>query len=129
MPQTRGVYIMKILITGSRNIKDNLPQTVYDKIDEHIEQGDEFLIGDRAGCDIYIQRDLCNKVYNYVMVYVSGWREISKNNIGRWPEKHCPIGILSGDNNLEKDFAMSEDADAGIVIWDGDVPSLSRHNL
>lgn len=112
---------MKILITGSRNIKDNLPQTVYDKIDEHIEQGEEFLIGDRAGFDMYVQRDLCNKLCSYVTVYVSGWREISKNNIGRWPEEHCPIGVSSGyGDNLERTFAMSEDADAGIVIWDGE---------
>lgn len=112
---------MKIFITGSRYIEDNLPKTVYDKIDDHMDQGDEFLIGDRAGFDSYVQRDLCNKLYDYVTVYVSGWREKSKNNIGRWSEEYCPIGVLFWyDYNIERDFAMAEDADAGIVIWDGE---------
>ena len=110
---------MKIFISGSRILKENIPDTVLLKIQEHIDEGADFLIGDCEGVDKAIQQYLNDKSYDNVTIYASGERV--RNNIGFWKEIHCPIGVDAFRYSfyIEKDFTMAEDADCGLVIWDG----------
>lgn len=112
---------MKIFISGSRTYEGNIPEVVLHKIDEHISKGDEFLIGDSKGIPQHIQKHLANLSYDKVIVYVSGGKT-SRYNMGRWKEELCPVGTNSTKYSfyIEKDFIMAEDADFGIVVWDGE---------
>jgi hypothetical protein len=109
---------MKVFIGGSRSINvfnEDIHKLLYNEFND----GSEILVGDAAGVDSEIQRFCVLKKYNKVIVYASNGRV--RNNIGNFPVKSIRAeGKLSPlEFYTKKDIAMAEDADYGIVIWDG----------
>ena len=109
---------MNIFISGSISI-GKLPSPAVKKIDSIISKNFTILIGDAKGVDLQVQKYLFSKNYNNVIVYFVGLK--IRNNIGNWRTKE-----IFGDNNKRgrelytlKDIAMAEDADYGLMIWDG----------
>jgi len=109
---------MKVFISGSISI-NKLSALAINKIDSAINKNLAIIIGDAGGVDLQVQKHLYEKNYNNVIVYIVG-RE-ARNNAGNWETKKIP-----GDKNKKgrelfalKDIAMAEDADYGLMIWDG----------
>lgn len=115
---------MKIFVNGSRNVKQDIPALICNKIDKYMESSDVFLLSGNAGIDMSVQKYLSAQKYDKVTLYFSGDRK-HKTNMGGWNEEHCPVGFKSTSYKyyIEKDFAMAEDADEGIIIWDGESKS------
>jgi PDZ domain-containing secreted protein len=109
---------MQIFISGSISIKA-LDTEVTCLLDSIMADGQTVLIGDAFGVDKLVQQYLFERNYQFVTVYFSGAKV--RNNIGGWQTKQ-----ISNDNNLTgksmyqlKDVAMAQDADCGLMIWDG----------
>lgn len=113
---------MKILISGPGNYRNCIPEAFLHKIDECIRQEDELLVCDRNEVDKQVQQYLYNQMYDNVTVYISGRKGPYSYNIGPWREEYCPIGTGSGKYAyyIEQYFVMAEDADIGIIMWDGE---------
>jgi len=110
---------MKIFISGSISIKQ-LPPLALEKIDSIIEKNYIIIIGDAKGVDLLVQEYLLKKKYNDVTVYFTG--EKVRNNTGKWETNQ----IIADTGNIKgrqlytiKDKAMANDADYGLMIWDG----------
>ena len=116
--------VMKIFISGSTITDEKLPKDVVERLDEYIDRGDEFLIGDKGGISRCIKEYLYHKVYDAATVYVVGDGGNSCNKL--WQEEYCPVGVYGTKHSyyIEADFAMAEEADIGIVIWDGESIAL-----
>lgn len=110
---------MNIFISGSINIS-KLPKSAVQKIDSIIKKNYTILIGDAKGVDLNIQKYLMKKNYNNIIVYFAGER--IRNNVGNWKTKN--IKSFSNEKGRElytlKDKAMAQDADYGLMIWDGE---------
>jgi hypothetical protein len=109
---------MQIFISGSISIQALNPQAI-NRLDSIIADGQTVLIGDAFGVDKLVQQYLFEHNYLPVIVYYSG--DELRNNIGNWQTKQ-----ITNDNNLTgrrmyqlKDMAMAQDADCGLMIWDG----------
>ena len=119
---------MRIFISGTQFVRNTgdekrweVPETVKKCLDELILSESDILIGDCAGIDNRVQEYLSNKKYDNVTVYVSGSKGFTRNNIGKWMEKHFRAqGQTAYSYRIEKDFRMAEDAESGIAIWDGE---------
>ncbi|WP_461256276.1 hypothetical protein [Treponema sp. R80B11-R83G3] len=110
---------MNIFISGSISI-NKLPSLALEKINAIIDKNYRILIGDAKGVDLLVQEYLLKKKYNNVIVYFTG--ENIRNNVGNWETNK----IISGTENKKgrelytiKDKAMANDADYGLMIWDG----------
>jgi hypothetical protein len=110
--------MMKIFISGSISFK-SLDLKVINCLDSIIASGQTVLIGDAFGVDKLVQQYLFVHNYQSVVVYYAGNR--IRNNIGHWPTKR-----IGNDDNLTgksmyqlKDAAMAQDADCGLMIWNG----------
>ncbi len=117
---------MKVYISGSKFIgsnywKDDIPAEAFTKVlDEIIEKEEDVIVCDYYGVDEVVQYYLHDKAYKNVTVYVAGKK--TRKNIGNWKEKHC---ITADDANrfryfMDKETAAFEDADYGIIAWDGE---------
>jgi hypothetical protein len=109
---------MNVFISGSISIS-KLPDSAVKKIDNIIKQNFTVLIGDAKGIDLQVQKYLFEKKYNNVIVYFIG--KGIRNNVGKWETKE-----INNDTNKEgrelytlKDVAMANDADYGLMVWDG----------
>jgi len=109
---------MKVFISGSISI-NKLSALAADKIDNIINKNLTIIIGDAKGIDLQVQKYLYEKNYNNITVYIVGPE--ARNNVGNWEIKKIPV-----DKNKKgreffalKDIAMAEDADYGLMIWDG----------
>ena len=109
----------KVFVSGSIAVKE-IPDSVKEVLDSHIESGDTFLVGDASGVDSLIQRYLNDKEYSNVIVYHSGSKIRNKINPD-WQDKaiYVPKGVSGRDFYTAKDEAMTKDCDEGIAIWDG----------
>jgi hypothetical protein len=109
---------MNVFISGSISIS-KLPGSAVKKIDAIIMKDFTILVGDAKGVDLQVQKYLFKKKYNNVIVYFAG-TEI-RNNVGKWRLK--AICNDEGKKGRElyalKDIAMAQDADYGLMIWDG----------
>jgi len=110
---------MNIFISGSISI-NKLPPLALEKINAIIAKNYTILIGDAKGVDLLVQEYLLKKKYNNVIVYFTG--ENIRNNVGNWESNK----IIMGTDNKKgrelytvKDKAMANDADYGLMIWDG----------
>ena len=72
---------MKIFVNGSRNVKQDIPALICNKIDEYMESSDEFLLSGNAGVDMSVQKYLSAQKYDKVTLYFSGDRK-HKTNMG-----------------------------------------------
>jgi len=96
----------KVFIAGSRHLS-KLSEDVKRRIDRILDKGLTVIIGDANGVDKAVQKYLSAKHYSNVVIFCmeGGCR----NNVGRWPTRTITA----------KDRAMAEEADYGLMLWDG----------
>lgn len=109
---------MKVFISGSISIK-KLPKYAVEKIENIIKKGFLVLVGDAKGIDSLVQKYLHKKGYKNVIVYFAG-NEL-RNNFGSWKTNQVISSNNEKGRNLYtlKDIQMANDADYGLMIWDG----------
>ena len=109
---------MRVFIGGSKAISI-LTAEFTAELDRIIADGHEILIGDCYGADLLIQKYLVSRHYTKVTVYVSG--DKFRNNTGGFFVRHIavPNGCTGFEFHRQKDIAMAEDADCGLMLWDG----------
>ncbi len=109
----------KVFIAGSRRLS-KLSKDVKRRIDNIVDKGLTVIIGDANGVDKTVQKYLSAKHYSNVVVFCmeGGCR----TNVGMWPTRT----IAASDPGRKdfayfatKDRAMAEEADYGLMLWDG----------
>lgn len=110
---------MKIFIAGARSIA-SLDDDARNRILSICEKGYDILVGDCYGVDTAVQT-VCNNIgYKKTVVYASNG--VPRNNVGNWPVRNIPANAACRgfEYYRQKDIAMSNDADCGYMIWDGE---------
>jgi succinyl-CoA synthetase alpha subunit len=100
---------MNVLIAGSRTI-DKLPDSAIEKIDRVTDAHCIVLIGDSGGVEEQVQNYLSQKKYAKVIVYYAGGK--IRINAGKWETRVISCAAA-------KDKALVNDADFGLLIWNG----------
>ena len=111
MPET-------VFLSGSRKIS-RLNDCIRARIDNVVAKRLHVVVGDANGADKAMQTYLADKRYSAVTVYCANGQ--CRNNIGQWDVKAVSVapGLTGRDFYTQKDVAMAEDADYGLVLWDG----------
>lgn len=109
---------MKIFIAGARSIT-TIPAPVQQRMMNICRSGYEVLVGDCYGVDASVQTFYSKLGYKNVVVYAGNGK--ARNNIGHWYVQNVPIPTyLRGfDFYKQKDVTMANEADYGLMIWDG----------
>jgi hypothetical protein len=110
--------VRKVFLGGSRRIP-RLSESMRKKLDELIARRFEILVGDANGADRAMQQHLTARRYDLVTVYaVTG---ALRNNVGDWCVRHidAPAAARGFALYSVKDVAMTQEADAGLMLWDG----------
>lgn len=109
---------MKVFISGSKKI-EYLTDSIKAVIDKIMAKKHDILIGDCSGVDLEVQEYLKQKKHRKVFVYYVG--NCPRNNVGKF--RSIEVNGNKAKSGYEfyqkKDIKMSEDSDAGLVIWDG----------
>jgi len=110
---------MKIFIAGARDIK-RLDSAVIDKLGSIAENGFDVLVGDAFGVDSAVQKFYADRRYAGVTVFASNGK--ARNNLGNWPVRSIAVAddIKGFDFYVQKDLAMADEADLGLMIWNGE---------
>lgn len=108
---------MNVFIGGSRAVS-KLNTVIRARLDDFIKRGCTILIGDANGADKAVQTYFAKKAYSNVMVFCM---EECRNNVGAWPTRRIqpPLGSKGFTYYAAKDFAMSKEAQCGVMLWDG----------
>jgi hypothetical protein len=108
---------MKVVLGGSRKL-GFIPYPVVSFLNDSIERGDNFFIGDAAGVDSTIQKFMVLRNYQNVQIFSSAG--YVRNNLGNWLEHQIETNLKSKSNALHafKDREMCKRADLGLMIWD-----------
>ena len=108
---------MNVFISGSRDIK-TFDERVLDVLYDELNASANILVGDADGVDAELQKFCRKHDYKNVTVYAANGK--ARNNSG------FPVKNILTDKNMfyknffiQKDIAMTDSADFGIVIWDG----------
>jgi hypothetical protein len=109
----------KVFIAGSRRLS-RLNNDVTSRIDSMMAKNLTIIIGDANGVDRAVQEYLSNRTYAKVNVFCMDGR--CRNNVGDWP-----IRTIAGGDGARRDFsyystkdrAMVQEADYGLMLWDG----------
>jgi hypothetical protein len=115
---TRNRNGTKVFIAGSRRLS-RLNKDVKLRIDKIVDKGLAVMVGDANGVDKAVQRYLSSRHYSNVLVFCmeGGCR----NNVGHWPTRE--VGATPGARGFAyfstKDRVMGEEADYGLMLWDG----------
>ena len=109
----------KVFIAGSRRLS-RMNKEVKSRLDKIIEKGFTVVIGDANGADKAVQGYLSSRRYNNVVVFCmeGGCR----NNVGHWPTQTITAadpGRRDFAYYSAKDRAMVEEANYGLMLWDG----------
>ncbi|MGC2528480.1 MAG: hypothetical protein WA639_12080 [Candidatus Acidiferrum sp.] len=109
----------KIFIAGSRSVS-RLGKDVKERIDNIVDKGLAVIVGDANGIDKAVQRYLDERRYRNVTVFCmeGGCR----NNVGQWPMEKIAAADPSRRDFAyysTKDRAMVDEADYGLMLWDG----------
>lgn len=115
---------MNIFIGGSKDLE--LPEQIFDRLNNIIKKGFRVLIGDNDGMDVKIQFFFYNKNYKNVFIYFAD-NFFCKNNIGRWPSQSVFSYNKGFDFFADKDRTMVRAADYGIIIWNSTSPGTRRN--
>ena len=124
----------KVFFGGSRKL-GRLNQAIRERADNIIAKGYKVLIGDAAGADKAMQKYLADDAYGKVVVFCSG--NVCRNNLGKWETRFVASDREKKDFRFyaEKDKRMSDEADYGFMLWDGEskgtlnnVINLLEHN-
>jgi hypothetical protein len=109
----------KVFIAGSRRLSQ-LNSDVKRRIDNIVDKGFTVIVGDANGVDKAVQRYLNGRNYTHVEVFCM--KGDCRNNVGGWPTR----AITAADTGRRdfayystKDRAMAEEADYGLMLWDG----------
>ncbi|MEE8199550.1 MAG: hypothetical protein V3R29_00130 [Candidatus Acidoferrales bacterium] len=109
----------KVFIAGSRRLS-RLNQDVKRRVDNIIQKSFIVIVGDANGVDKAVQRYLNSRHFTNVVVFCmeGGCR----NNIGAWPTRTISAADPSRRDFAyysTKDRAMVDEADYGLMLWDG----------
>lgn len=109
---------MRVFLGGSLGLELVSPR-VQEHLDTLISQGSDFLIGDARGMDRAFQTYLASRGSDLVTIYFAGDRP--RNNLAGWPVFAVDSGLKSSGHQKHsaKDRQMADDADAGVMVWDG----------
>ena len=110
-----------VFVGGSRRVT-RLPIEARNRINNIVQKGFAVLVGDAQGVDKAVQKYLADVHYDNVTVYCSG--HTSRNNIGQWETRNVSVG--EREKNFQfyaaKDREMAQQAEFGLMIWDGKSP-------
>ena len=108
----------KVFVGGSRSIS-HLTNDVQHRLDHIIQQNMLVLLGDANGADKAVQKFLCDRHYQSVLVFCM--EQQCRNNLGNWPLRLIEnAGHKKGyAYYVLKDEAMAREADYGFMLWDG----------
>ena len=109
----------RVFIAGSRRLP-RLSKDAKHRIGNIIYRGFTVMVGDANGADRAVQQYLSEMGYKRVIIFCT--ENICRNNLGNWPTR-----AIRAENparrNFEfyraKDRAMVEEADYGLMFWDG----------
>ncbi len=109
----------KVFVGGSRRIS-KLNAKVKDRLDEMMRKRLTVLVGDANGADRAVQSYFADHGYDKVQIYCSDGD--CRNNLGPWQVKSVKPPHRRRDFAFftAKDAAMAEDADVGLMLWDGE---------
>jgi len=107
-----------VFIGGSRDVRA-LDENVRRRIDRITDQQFAVVVGDAAGADKAVQDYLHRRGYPHVEVFCMNGR--CRNNIGQWPVRAVASRRHRKDFQYyaTKDRLMAQEAEAGLMIWDG----------
>jgi probable addiction module antidote protein len=107
-----------LFIGGSRHVS-RLPADGKKRLENVINSGHRVIVGDANGADKAVQKYLHDAAYDKVTVFCSG--DQYRNNLGQWETHNVyPPSNLKGFHfYAAKDRKMAEEADFGLMIWDG----------
>jgi hypothetical protein len=107
---------MNVFIGGSRAVS-KLNAAIHARLDDLIKRGCTILIGDANGADKAVQQYFAKRDYAKVTVFCM---EECRNNIGHWPTRNIdpPTERRDFTYYAAKDFAMSKEAQCGVMLWD-----------
>ena len=109
---------MKVFVGGSISINDfGLEASIL--LEDFMSEYMDVLVGDANGVDADVQEYLMSSYYGLVTVYACNGK--ARNNIGSWEVKtiNVPAGLHGRKYYEQKDIAMTNDCDFGLMIWDG----------
>jgi len=108
-----------VFIGGSRRLS-RLNPDIRTRLDKIIDRKLHVLLGDANGADKAVQAYFKERSYPNVSVFCTAGQ--CRNNLGNWPVQ--PITAPHKTRDFEffaaKDAAMAREADAGLMIWDGE---------
>jgi hypothetical protein len=109
----------KVFVAGSRRLT-RLNKDVKRRIDNILDKRLTVIVGDANGVDKAVQQYLKSMRYDNVVVFCmeGGCR----NNVGAWPARKVAASDPSRRDFAyfsTKDRAMVEEADFGLMLWDG----------
>ena len=107
-----------VFVAGSRKI-GRLNDQVRERLGNVIAGSYRVLVGDANGADKAVQAFLSERQYKNVVVFCSG--ATCRNNVGAWPTHNVdvPSGMTGRAFYTCKDIEMAENADYGLMLWDG----------
>lgn len=110
-----------VFVGGSRRVT-SLPVEAKTRIDNVLDKGFAILVGDANGADKAVQTHLAESRYDRVTVYCSG--NTSRNNVGQWKTHNVSAGERKKNYQFyaAKDREMAQQAEFGLMIWDGKSP-------
>ncbi len=108
---------MEIVLAGSRKIS-YLPVEIKSLLQDFVDSGANFLVGDAPGVDVSFQRFLSSHGYKNVIVFSSAG--YVRNNVGNWQTRQIEALVKSKTSDMHafKDREMCHIADIGLMIWD-----------
>lgn len=109
-----------VFIGGSRAVS-RLNPVVREKLNDVIEKRCTILIGDANGADKAVQKHLAERRYLNVTVFCM---DHCRNNVGNWQTRGVMAPPQRGATRgfsyyAAKDLVMAEEANCGIMLWDG----------
>lgn len=107
-----------VFVAGSRKL-GRLNEDIKQRLDNIISKGYMVVVGDANGADKAMQKYFNKKKYSDIVVYYAS--SICRNNIGKWATNNVVIepDIKGRKLYTQKDIKMAEDADYGLMLWDG----------
>jgi hypothetical protein len=107
-----------VFLSGSRKLS-RLNDRIRARLDNVLAHGLRVVVGDANGADKALQSYLAEKQYPTVTIFCAQGR--CRNNVGGWEERAVPVpeGLTGRDFYTVKDLAMAQEADYGLVLWDG----------
>jgi hypothetical protein len=110
--------VTNVFVAGSRRV-NHLAADVCRRLDEMIQRELAILVGDANGADKAIQTHFAERSYKNVRVFCTAGD--CRNNVGAWPVRAVPAPHRVRDFAFftAKDAAMADEADVGLMLWDG----------